>query len=122
MFDLFTHDFFHFDFSKQNCIKCFNEHNAKVIRECPKEKLLVYEVGEGWEPLCTFLNKPIPSVPFPHVNDTKEMQERIQLITAIGYVVMGLIALPFIGLAWYVGRDGKVGAEWLNVIKSALKF
>ncbi len=121
-YELFTRDFFHFDYSKENCIKCYNEHNAKVIRECPKEKLLVYEVGEGWEPLCTFLNKPIPSVPFPHVNDTKEMQEKINGINVIGCVLMGVIALPFIGLAWYVGRDGKVAAEWTRVIRSAVKL
>eukprot|EP01034_Spumella_vulgaris_P028243 gene28243-35067_t len=30
--------------------------------------------GQGWEPICTFLNKPIPNVPYPNSNDTHEFQ------------------------------------------------
>ena len=29
-----------------------------VQKTCPKEKLLTYRIGEGWEPICKFLNKP----------------------------------------------------------------
>ncbi|KAH8923511.1 hypothetical protein BT69DRAFT_1319505 [Atractiella rhizophila] len=35
----------------------------------PKENLLVYSISEGWEPLCTFLDVPVPDVPFPRLND-----------------------------------------------------
>lgn len=34
----------------------------------PKERLLEWEVGDGWEPLCKFLGKPVPEVAFPHSN------------------------------------------------------
>lgn len=34
----------------------------------PSERLLEWEVGDGWEPLCKFLGKPVPDVPFPHAN------------------------------------------------------
>lgn len=35
----------------------------------PKERLLEWYIDDGWEPLCKFLGKPIPSgVPFPHAN------------------------------------------------------
>ena len=27
-----------------------------------------FDVRDGWEPLCTFLNKPVPSTPFPNSN------------------------------------------------------
>jgi Sulfotransferase domain len=37
----------------------------------PPERLLVYEVGDGWEPLCRFLGVPVPDEPFPHVNATE---------------------------------------------------
>ena len=37
----------------------------------PPERLLVYEVKEGWEPLCRFLGVPVPQTPFPHVNDAE---------------------------------------------------
>ena len=36
----------------------------------PADQLLVYEVGQGWEPLCEFLGVPVPDEPFPHLNDT----------------------------------------------------
>ena len=32
------------------------------------DRLLKMDIREGWKPLCEFLNKPIPSVPFPHLN------------------------------------------------------
>jgi len=47
----------------------FERHNAEVKAVVPPERLLVYEVREGWEPLCAFLRRPIPSVPFPHLNE-----------------------------------------------------
>lgn len=34
----------------------------------PKERLLEWYIGDGWEPLCKFLGKPIPDEEFPHVN------------------------------------------------------
>lgn len=34
----------------------------------PKERLLEWSVEDGWEPLCSFLGKPVPGEPFPHVN------------------------------------------------------
>jgi hypothetical protein len=43
----------------------------------PKENLLVMELGEGWERLCAFLGKPIPYVPYPNLNNPKELQETI---------------------------------------------
>lgn len=55
------------------------EWNEEVIRTVPAERLLVYEVKEGWEPLCTFLGQPIPSEPFPRANDSDAFQKRLKL-------------------------------------------
>ena len=46
----------------------YRMHNNYVQQHCPKDQLLIYRIGEGWEPLCNFLGKPIPDVPFPHCN------------------------------------------------------
>jgi Sulfotransferase domain len=51
-------------------IKRFVEHNEQVRREIPAERLLVFEVAQGWEPLCSFLGVPVPETPFPRLNDT----------------------------------------------------
>lgn len=54
--------------SREVAEKVFHAHNNEVIEFVPKEHLLVYEVKNGWEPLCSFLNLPVPSEPFPHLN------------------------------------------------------
>lgn len=55
---------------KAYAISVFNEHIAEVKRTVPANKLLIYEVKEGWKPLCTFLEVPIPDQPFPRLNDS----------------------------------------------------
>ncbi|MFN8296417.1 MAG: sulfotransferase [Chitinophagales bacterium] len=66
---------------KEFTIKKFNDWIEEVKRTVPPEKLLVFEVSQGWEPLCAFLNKPIPDKPFPRVNDTAEFNERKKKMT-----------------------------------------
>jgi hypothetical protein len=57
----------------------FNRHNEEVQATVPPEKLLVFHPKDGWEPLCRFLDVPVPEgVPFPHVNDREEFRRRIQ--------------------------------------------
>jgi len=46
----------------------YRSHNAYVLSCAPKEQLLVYTMGDGWGPLCKFLNQKIPDTPFPHRN------------------------------------------------------
>lgn len=55
------------------------EWNEEVIRTVPKDRLLVYEVKDGWWPLCAFLNKPVPAVAFPRANDSNAFQKKLQL-------------------------------------------
>ena len=47
----------------------FLEHNAHVRSVVPKEKLLEFKLGDGWEPLCEFLGETVPPEPFPHANE-----------------------------------------------------
>ena len=46
----------------------YKQHNLYVKTNCKKEEILLFQLGDGWEPLCKFLNKPVPDVPFPHMN------------------------------------------------------
>lgn len=41
----------------------------------PAERLLVFEVAEGWEPLRGFLGRPVPDMPFPRTNSTRQFWE-----------------------------------------------
>jgi hypothetical protein len=53
----------------------FERHNAEVQRKVPAERLLVYQVTQGWEPLCSFLGVPVPDKPFPRANSRAEIAE-----------------------------------------------
>ncbi|MGH3925206.1 MAG: sulfotransferase family protein, partial [Pseudonocardiaceae bacterium] len=58
--------------SREQAVEAFKRHNQEVKRYVPAERLLVYEVTQGWEPLCAFLGVGVPAgVPFPHLNDTE---------------------------------------------------
>jgi hypothetical protein len=57
---------------KAKVLEVFHQWNADVLNFIPKEKLLVYDVKSGWEPLCKFMNVPVPSTPFPKVNSSEE--------------------------------------------------
>jgi len=46
----------------------FEEYVAEVKATVPAERLLVFSVTEGWEPLCEFLGEPVPDELFPHEN------------------------------------------------------
>lgn len=98
---IFRRDFFQNEFTKEHIIKCYNDHNKRVINECPKEKLLIFDIAkDGWEPLCKFLNKPIPSEPFPHVNDTKILLRRLNLGHFFGEAMMAaIVVIPMLGIA-----------------------
>ncbi len=58
---------------RQFMVDHFKRHNEEVERSVPADRLLVYEVKQGWEPLCRFLNVSVPSTPFPRRNSREEM-------------------------------------------------
>jgi Sulfotransferase domain len=57
-----------------DAIEAFEEHVKEVKEFVPPERLLVYEVALGWEPLCEFLGVEVPDEPFPHRNDAEEFR------------------------------------------------
>jgi hypothetical protein len=70
----FFQDRFHSD--KEFAMKVFTDFNEEVKKFVPADKLLVFEVKDGWAPLCKFLNKAVPLESFPKVNDTEEFNNR----------------------------------------------
>lgn len=62
---------------REFAVRTFEEHNAAVRREVPAERLLAFEVAQGWEPLCDFLDRPVPDKPFPRLNDAAAFQEMV---------------------------------------------
>jgi hypothetical protein len=50
----------------------FRKWNAEVEAAVPADRLLVYEVKQGWEPLCAFLGVEAPDTPFPRTNTRED--------------------------------------------------
>jgi hypothetical protein len=68
-------------------VSYFNQRNDEIREAIPDKRLLVYEVKQGWEPLCEFLELPVPDKPFPRVNTRDETKKIIdQLIAQSGDV------------------------------------
>ena len=52
----------------------YHAHNQAVRTELPADRLLEFDVAEGWAPLCRFLDVPVPDVPFPRANDRDQFR------------------------------------------------
>jgi Sulfotransferase domain len=72
-------------------IRTFQEWNRRVGERIPADRLLVYEVTEGWAPLCRFLDKPIPDTPFPHLNDAESFRRFVRRMRALSIAVPALL-------------------------------
>jgi hypothetical protein len=74
----------------------FEAHNEEVKRVVAAERLLVFDVKQGWSPLCSFLGVPVPEADFPRVNDAKQFQSYTKRATIVSWV---LLLVPILGLA-----------------------
>ena len=67
---------------RSHVIDVFNRHNAAVRAAFGPDRLLVYDLGSGWEPLCAHLGLDVPDVPYPHGNSADEFDGNITRVTA----------------------------------------
>lgn len=58
--------------------KVFNAHIEKVKSTVPAGQLLIYDVSDGWGPLCEFLGVPEPSEPLPHLNKKENFRTMLK--------------------------------------------
>jgi Sulfotransferase domain len=54
--------------NREAALAAYHSRLEEVRAAIPAERLLVFDVAEGWEPLCRFLGVPVPDVAFPHRN------------------------------------------------------
>ncbi|KAK2469858.1 hypothetical protein H9L39_18673 [Fusarium oxysporum f. sp. albedinis] len=100
------------DFNR-NGIKSMQQHYDKVRSLVPAERLLEYHVSDGWEPLCKFLDKPIPKVNTPHINKSSAFaqKDRQRLLS----MVMGQLR-RLVDISAYVALIMIVALALLRVI------
>ncbi|KAF2173787.1 hypothetical protein M409DRAFT_16059 [Zasmidium cellare ATCC 36951] len=77
-FFLFWRRLFEYDF-KSNGKSCYLEHYAGLERRLNKEgrRYLKWKVEDDWDPLCYFLDKPVPNIPFPNGNTPSDFEARM---------------------------------------------
>lgn len=94
------------DWTEQSVVAMYNDWIKHVQKTVPSGQLLIFNVKQGWEPLCQFLNLPVPETPMPRVNDKKEFQDRIQ---SINTKLTLLIIVWYTGLGYGIFRAQKAG-------------
>lgn len=63
--------------SQEELARAYVAHNEAVKAAIPASRLLVYQVKDGWDPLCQFLGMPVPAEPFPRTNHRAEFWDRV---------------------------------------------
>jgi hypothetical protein len=75
--EVIAHTGFPAGLDDKELMKAFVAHNEAVKSTIPANRLLVFEVKEGWEPLCQFLGTEVPDEPFPRTNNREEFWELV---------------------------------------------
>jgi hypothetical protein len=70
--------------NKELAIKIYDEFNEEIKSYIPENQLLIFNISDGWEVLCKFLNAPIPDSPFPIKNKRNEFKEQIKRMMDTG--------------------------------------
>jgi hypothetical protein len=63
---------------KEVVTAAYDRHVAQVTSAFSEDRLLLFDVRDGWEPLCTFLGRPIPDEMFPRTNSPEEFWEIVK--------------------------------------------
>ncbi|MEV0389371.1 sulfotransferase family protein [Nonomuraea sp. NPDC050643] len=63
---------------ESHAVEMFRRHTADVTGALPADRVLTYESGQGWGPLCDFLGVPVPDEPYPHLNDRQAARTRLR--------------------------------------------
>ncbi len=90
---------------REHAIEVFERWNAAVERRVSAEKLLIYEVKEGWGPLCEFLGVEEPDKPFPHLNTAAEMRLMTVVVRVLSVAVPAALALMGIAVFGLLRKD-----------------
>lgn len=99
--------------SRQKLREAFDQHNAHIRSIVPEESLLEWEPSHGWQPLCDFLDKPVPEEPFPYANKGDDVATGLLLAARLR-----IVKWAFRKTFWPVTSVLLVGTSWLLCSKT----
>ncbi|KAF2171682.1 hypothetical protein M409DRAFT_17919 [Zasmidium cellare ATCC 36951] len=82
----------------ETAITVYDGHHAWLQEIVPKEKLVYYNVKDGWEPLCRALDVPVPDVPFPRLNDSKDLEDHFKKVAMTGLMRWAMVLAGIVGV------------------------
>lgn len=90
-------------------MEVFEANNEEVRRRVPQERLLVFDVREGWGPLCEFLGVDVPDKSFPRLNEAREMRRRLLGLAALSAAapMIAVVAAIIGAMVFLIRRFGK---------------
>jgi hypothetical protein len=62
---------------REHATAIYEKNIAEVQATFGEDRLLTYNIGDGWEPLCRFLDTPIPDIPYPRTNPAEDFHAMI---------------------------------------------
>ena len=75
--DMFATSLGDIDLTDEHAVTAaYDAHNTAVRNEIAPERLVEYQPGDGWAPLCAALGVVEPDEPFPHTNTRAEFRSR----------------------------------------------
>lgn len=99
---------------KETAIESYEEHNRRVHEAVPAERLLEYNVKEGWEPLCKFMDiEECPTTPFPKTNSARSLDAQV-ISGQIFPTAVAICVVSFIFRIFFKRATGKTFFEWLG--------
>lgn len=78
------------------------QYNAWVRSVVPKDRMIEMRLSDGWEPLCKFLRAPIPTSPFPHMNNKESMENTSRNVVIKLSLNWAVILAVGSATAWYM--------------------
>lgn len=85
---------------KEHALGVFHRHAERVRQVVAEDRLLVFQATDGWEPLCRFLDVPVPTGPFPHLNEGASMQRVRRALALMRWLPLLLLVALAVGLSW----------------------
>ncbi|KAG7405071.1 hypothetical protein LZL87_014244 [Fusarium oxysporum] len=98
--------------ARNNAREVYERHYRQLREVVPPEKLLVYRMGEGWEPICGFLDKPVPDVEFPWINEAAALKAKIS-----GKIKSHIVQAVIVVMPWVAGMLALAIGLWAMTIK-----